>query len=77
MMRKIVLSLVVCLLVGGGIAFGTDEEDNRELGIEMKGHGKPTIQEAGMKAKKKINKYNKAKKEVIDIFAPAKKKGKT
>lgn len=62
--------VLTLILMVGGVVFAADEEENRELGIEMKGGLKPTFQAAGVKAQKKINKYNKAKKEVIEIFDP-------
>ncbi len=55
----------------GGVVFAADEEENRELGIEMKGAAKPTLQEAGVKAQEKLNKYKKAEEEVIEIFDPS------
>lgn len=58
-------------MMGAGFVFAADEDDNRELGIEMKNTGKPTLQEAGTKAQEKLHKYNKAKKEVIGIFDPS------
>ena len=70
-MRKIVSFFLIGQLIGIGMAFATNEEDNEELGIVMKGAGKPTIQKAGAKAEKKLYKYNKAKKEVMAIFDPS------
>ena len=70
-MRKIILFFLISQLMGTAFVFAADEEENHELGIEMKGAAKPTLQEAGVKAQEKLNKYKKAKEEVIEIFDPS------
>lgn len=67
-MKKIILLFLMSQLSAAGFVFAADEDENRELGIEMKSARKPTLQEAGVKAQEKINKYNKAKKKIIEMF---------
>ncbi|GEM_PF-3587332 len=58
--------LAAVILMSSGIAFAATEDENRELGIEMR-RG-VTLEEATAKAQGKIDKYNHAKQEIADSF---------